>query len=85
MRKESPIERFIDELVGFEGRLRANRGAAKAIYYYVSDICRAGDAGDLTVDELVAVLLRRLRELVTETEHAISVVEELAGNWSGRK
>lgn len=52
---------------------------------YASDICRAGDDGDLTVDELVAALLRRLEELVVESQRAIEVVEELAGDWSRKR
>jgi hypothetical protein len=82
MRKDSPIECFIDSLVGFDGRLRPSRGAAGAVRRYVSDICRAADEGDLTVEELVMVLLRRLEELVVESQRAIEVVGELAGNWS---
>jgi hypothetical protein len=52
---------------------------------YVSDICRATDDGDLTVDELIAVLLRHLEELVVESQRAIEVVGELAGNWSRKR
>jgi hypothetical protein len=52
---------------------------------YASDICRATDDGDLTVEELVVVLLRRLEELVVESQRAIEVVGELAGNWSRKR
>jgi len=85
MRKDSPIERFIDSLVGFDERLRPSRGAAEAVRRYVSAICRAADDGDLTVEELVVVLLRRLEELVVESQRAIEVVGELAGNWSRKR
>jgi hypothetical protein len=85
MRKDGPIECFIDSLVGFDERLRASRGAAGAVRRYVSDICRAADDGDLTVEELVVVLLRRLEELVVESQRAIEVVGELAGNWSRKR
>jgi hypothetical protein len=84
MSKDSPIERFIDSLVGFDGRLRASRGAAGAVRRCASDICRAGDDGDLTVDELIAVLLRRLSELVVDSQRAIEVVGELAGTGAAR-
>jgi hypothetical protein len=81
----SRVAGFADVLLRGEGPLSEWRGAAGAVHDFVSGICINAEKVDLTLEELVVVLHRRLDELADTVDFATRVLDDTAeGFLDGR-
>jgi hypothetical protein len=82
MASRTPVSEFTQALLRGSGPLAEWEGTIGTVRSFVSGICSSAERVDLSVDELLTVLRRRLGELAEAVTLARSALEETAGRWA---
>lgn len=81
MASATPVSELTEGLLHGSGPLAEWEGTMGTVRSFVSGICSSAKQVDLSVDELLTVLRRRLGELADAVTLARSALEETAGRW----